>query len=135
VAEKEADKDEANDDSRSTWETHKHPVKPKPRRHILKNPRFPITVINIVFIVIILKICRQQKRVRVKYGHSDRLPLPLPPVAETCRKYLGPMFLLSCARVHTGPETSAHKKTGSAHKCSLQKCVSNIFHALHSKFR
>src|SRR6218665_2167971 len=40
------------------------------------------------------------------------------------------MFPLSCAceRACTGPETSAHKKTWSAHKCSLQKCGLHIFH-------
>src|SRR6218665_589273 len=47
------------------------------------------------------------------------------------------MFPLSCARVpaHTGRETSAHKKTSSAHKCYLQICLLHIFHTRHSKFR
>src|SRR6218665_879372 len=37
------------------------------------------------------------------------------------------MFPLSCARActHTGHETSAHKKTWSAHKCSLQRCFAH----------
>jgi len=47
-----------------------------------------------------------------------------------------PSKLRACA--HTGCETSAHKKTWSAHKCSLQKCVLHIFHTRltrHSIFR
>ena len=38
------------------------------------------------------------------------------------------MFPLSCARVHahTDHETSAHKETWSAHKCSFQKCFAHI---------
>src|SRR6218665_1131152 len=46
------------------------------------------------------------------------------------------MFRLSSARVcaHIGRETSAHKKTWSAHKCSFQNCVLHIFHTRHSKF-
>jgi len=44
--------------------------------------------------------------------------------------------LLSCATnvpskaavsVHTDQETSAHKKTGSAHKCFFQKCFCTNF--------
>src|SRR6218665_3199906 len=48
-----------------------------------------------------------------------------------------PMFPLSCARVleHTGLETSAHKKTWSAHKCSFKKCVCLLFHTRRSKYR
>ena len=39
------------------------------------------------------------------------------------------MFPLSCAcvRVHTSRETSAYKRTWSAHKCSFQKCVLHIY--------
>jgi len=39
------------------------------------------------------------------------------------------MFPLSCARecAHTGRETSAHKKTWSAHKYSLQKWLCTHF--------
>jgi len=39
------------------------------------------------------------------------------------------MLPLSCAheRVHTGHETSAHKKTLSAHRCSFQKCFCTYF--------
>jgi len=37
--------------------------------------------------------------------------------------------LCMCVRVHTGRETSAHKKTWSAHKWSLQNCVLHtLFH-------
>jgi len=39
------------------------------------------------------------------------------------------MYPLSCVRVcaHTRRETSAHKKTWSAHKCSFQKCFCRCF--------
>src|SRR6218665_449853 len=42
---------------------------------------------------------------------------------------LCPMFPLSYVRVHahTGHETSAHKKTWSAHKCSFQSCFCPYF--------
>src|SRR6218665_3359208 len=33
------------------------------------------------------------------------------------------MFPLSCARAHTSCETSAHKKTWSAHNCPFLKCL------------
>ena len=48
-----------------------------------------------------------------------------------------PMFPLSCAhvRTHTSRETSAHKKTWSTHKRSLQKCFLHIFHTRRSKYR
>ena len=47
------------------------------------------------------------------------------------------MFPLSCACVCalTSCETSAHKKTRSAHKCSLQKCFFTLFHTCRSKYR
>jgi len=39
-----------------------------------------------------------------------------------------PSKLCACARMHERTrETSAHKKTWSAHKCSLQKCVDTYF--------
>jgi len=44
------------------------------------------------------------------------------------------MFPLSCARVraHTGHETSASKKTWSAHKCFLKNGFANIsYTSLH----
>jgi len=34
----------------------------------------------------------------------------------SCFTYHAALFPLSCARVHTSRETSAHKKTWSAHK-------------------
>ena len=37
------------------------------------------------------------------------------------------MFPLSCARVHTGCETSARNKTWSAQNILLQKCVCTYF--------
>ena len=46
---------------------------------------------------------------------------------------LGPMYPLRCARVraNTAREMSAHKKTWSAHKSSLQKCFCTYFiHAI-----
>src|SRR6218665_190840 len=46
--------------------------------------------------------------------------------------YSPTMFPLSCGR-----EMSAHEKTWSTHKCSLQKCFLHIFYKglRHSKFR
>ena len=68
----------------------------------------------------------------------DPFTAPISPPATPHPKIWGsqPMFPLSCARVcmHIGCETSAHKKTRSAHKshkCSLQKCV---FH-IHTSFQ
>jgi len=45
------------------------------------------------------------------------------------------MLPLSCAclRAHTGREMSAHKKTWSTHKCSLQNNFCTVFHTHHSK--
>src|SRR6218665_850697 len=45
-----------------------------------------------------------------------------------------PSRLCACARTQVR-ETSAHKKTWSAHKCSFQKCSLHTFHTRHSKFR
>jgi len=41
------------------------------------------------------------------------------------------MFPLSCARTLTGRETCEHKKTWSAHKCSLQKCFLHMNYFTH----
>jgi len=50
-------------------------------------------------------------------------------IVDTCTCSFWAMFPLSCARVraHTGSETSAHKKTWGAHKCSLKKCFCTHF--------
>src|SRR6218665_4004157 len=51
-------------------------------------------------------------------------------IVDTCTCSFWAMFPLSCARVHahTGSETSAHKKTWSAHKCSLKKVFAHILY-------
>src|SRR6218665_2053486 len=41
----------------------------------------------------------------------------------------------ACVRGHTGHETSAHKKTCSAHKMFLPKMILHIFLTLHYTYR
>src|SRR6218665_127509 len=71
----------------------------------------------------------------VEHGaHYDLLNLYSSEVSVT---HDSPMFPLSCACMcaHPGRETSAHKKTWSAHTILPLKMVFHIYHTRHSKFR
>src|SRR6218665_3675770 len=42
-----------------------------------------------------------------------------------------PMFPISCAHAHTARETSAQKKTCSAHKCFSKKCFGHNYYFIY----